>query len=116
MGALITLLPQISALINNPAVAAMLPLIQQLLSQVGTAQFPGVDPNKAPAAGAALFDLNSVKWVQAALGLEADGIYGDATKAAVKAFQGAHGLVVDGWAGSLTQDALRTSILPKTSA
>lgn len=106
MGALIALLPTILSLMNNPDIQKLIPL----LAQLGTAAFPNVDPNKAQSAGAALFDVNSVKWVQAYLKLTADGIYGDGTKEAVKKFQEAHGLVVDGWAGSATQEAMRAAL------
>src|SRR5215813_13985513 len=106
MGALIALLPQILTALNNPAVQALLPLIQQALSQIGQAQFPGVDPNKAGTAGATLFDTNSVKWVQSFLKLNPDGIYGEDTKDHVKTFQKDHGLVADGWAGEKTQEAM----------
>src|SRR6266487_4151557 len=111
MGALLALLPTILSLMNNPDIQKLLPLLMQL----GQGTFPNVDPNKAGAAGAALFDVNSVKWVQAALNLmgeklEVDGTYGDDIKAAVKTFQVLHNLKVDGWAGSLTQDAMRASI------
>lgn len=108
MGAILGLLPQLLQLINNPAVQAALPLIQQLLTAMGQAQFPTVtDPVKAAVAASDLFDTNCVKWVQAALGLTIDGVYGQATKDAVSRFQEANGLTVDGWAGQLTQDALR---------
>ena len=69
MGALITLIPTILALLNNPAVVALMPLIQQLLSQLGTQSFPGVDPNKAGAAGADLFNTTNTKWAQTALNI-----------------------------------------------
>ncbi len=91
----------------------LMPVVTQLLGQLGQGAFPNVDPNKAGQAAASLFDVNSVKWVQAALGLEPDGIYGDGTKEAVKKFQEAHGLKVDGWAGTATQDAMRVAIKPK---
>jgi murein L,D-transpeptidase YcbB/YkuD len=53
----------------------------------------------------------SVEWLQQSLNtlganLKVDGDYGDATKAAVRAFQQAHGLTVDGWAGVNTQAAI----------
>ena len=118
MGALLTMLPQILSLLNNPAIAALLPLIQQLLSQMGSNAFPGVDPNKAGQAAVSLFDPEHVKWVQTALSvlgqpMEADGVLGDAAKTAVKEFQAANNLVVDGWPGPKTNDALRAALLKK---
>lgn len=121
---LVQFLPQILAAVNNPQVQQFLPLIQQLLQQLGSAQFPGVDPTKAPAAGASLFDSNATKWTQTALNvlgaapaLTVDGSYGEATQAAVSAFQTANKLVVDGWAGTATQDALRAALAkPKPAA
>ena len=116
MGALIALLPQILSLMNNPAVVALLPLLQQILQQLGTQAFPGIDPNKAASAGSALFDTEHVKWGQTALNVlgskvEVDGVYGQGTKAAVSEFQKTHGLVVDGWSGSKTNEALRAALL-----
>src|SRR5215469_16231787 len=102
MGALIALLPTILSLMNNPDIQKLLPLLAQLGSQA----FPGVDAAKAQSAGATLFDVNSIKWVQSFLKLDADGVYGDASKAAVKTFQETHNLVADGWAGQATQDAM----------
>jgi peptidoglycan hydrolase-like protein with peptidoglycan-binding domain len=84
--------------------------VSQLLAQLGQVNFPNVDPNKAAAAGASLFDSNSIKWVQGFLQLEADGINGESTKAAVKKYQEAHGLKVDGWAGHLTQETMRAQL------
>jgi hypothetical protein len=49
---------------------------------------------------------STVKAVQRALGIPADGIYGPQTKRAVRRFQRAHGLVVDGLAGPQTLQAL----------
>jgi peptidoglycan hydrolase-like protein with peptidoglycan-binding domain len=48
----------------------------------------------------------TVKAVQRALGIPADGIYGRQTRRAVRQFQRAHGLTVDGIAGPQTLDAL----------
>jgi soluble lytic murein transglycosylase-like protein len=48
----------------------------------------------------------SVKAIQRALGIPADGIVGPQTRRAIKAFQRAHGLKVDGIAGPATLAAL----------
>jgi hypothetical protein len=48
----------------------------------------------------------SVKALQRALGIPADGIYGSQTRRAVRRFQRAHGLTVDGIAGKQTLAAL----------
>ena len=48
----------------------------------------------------------SVRELQRALGIPADGIYGRRTRRAVRRFQRAHGLHVDGIAGSATLAAL----------
>jgi peptidoglycan hydrolase-like protein with peptidoglycan-binding domain len=42
---------------------------------------------------------DTVKKLQASLGIDADGKFGPATEKAVKEFQSSHGLVVDGLAG-----------------
>jgi peptidoglycan DL-endopeptidase CwlO len=47
-----------------------------------------------------------VRALQRALGVEADGVLGTATRRAVRAFQRAHGLEVDGIAGPATRAAL----------
>jgi len=49
---------------------------------------------------------STVKALQKALGVPADGIYGPQTRRAVRRFQRAHGLVVDGLAGPQTLQAL----------
>lgn len=55
-----------------------------------------LDLNRAPS------DVWTTRDVQRALGVEADGIYGRVTTAAVKAHQTAHGLKVDGIVGPRT--------------
>jgi murein L,D-transpeptidase YcbB/YkuD len=54
-------------------------------------------------------------WIQTALqargyDLEADGKYGEATRAAVEQYQKSKGLKVDGWAGKETIDALHGDV------
>jgi peptidoglycan hydrolase-like protein with peptidoglycan-binding domain len=49
---------------------------------------------------------NEVVQVQTLLGIDADGIFGKKTEAAVKAFQAANGLKVDGIVGRQTWAAL----------
>ena len=49
---------------------------------------------------------STVKALQKALGVPADGIYGPQTRRAVRRFQRSHGLVVDGLAGPQTLQAL----------
>lgn len=48
-----------------------------------------------------------IREIQKALGIEADGIKGPKTKAAIKKFQKDHGLVADGIVGPKTEAALR---------
>jgi peptidoglycan hydrolase-like protein with peptidoglycan-binding domain len=116
MGALLAMLPQLLALMNNPTVVALLPVIQQLLAQLGTSAFPSVDPARAGEAGTALFDSEHIKWVQTALTvlgspLVVDGVLGEKAKATVAVFQNAHGLVADGWPGPKTAEVLRAELL-----
>jgi peptidoglycan hydrolase-like protein with peptidoglycan-binding domain len=104
------------------AAAQRIPELQQilpLLTQLGTATFPGLSADKAPVAAATTLDVNGVKWTQTALNLllnaslEVDGIYGPATKAAVTRFQSANNLEADGWAGTKTADALRAALMAR---
>jgi Transglycosylase-like domain/Putative peptidoglycan binding domain len=72
-------------------------------------------------AGSAVHAAGStVRALQSALGLTADGIYGPQTRRAVRRFQRAHGLTVDGIAGPATLGALglqaRTASRTTTSA
>lgn len=85
----------------------------------------GVSSGSAPAAGgtAAFTGSNlkigstgdSVKALQSALGITADGIYGPQTQAAVKAYQAKNGLAVDGIAGQQTFGALGNITIPKAN-
>jgi murein L,D-transpeptidase YcbB/YkuD len=83
-----------------------------VLTSLAKQYFPGV-PNPV-AVGATMLDVVTVKHIQSALNsknqagvvLDVDGLYGAATKDAVKAFQTANKLTVDGWAGKNTQKLL----------
>jgi hypothetical protein len=55
----------------------------------------------------------SVKRIQRALGIKADGVMGPKTKRAIKRFQRAHGLKADGVAGPATLEALGLAGKPK---
>ena len=59
-----------------------------------------------PAGGAAAAPRVSVKAIQRALGIPADGVAGPRTRRALKRFQRAHGLKADGVAGTATLFAL----------
>jgi peptidoglycan hydrolase-like protein with peptidoglycan-binding domain len=114
MEQLLRLLPVILAAAQRiPELHQILPL----LTQLGTTTFPGLSPDKAPAAAATTLDVNGVKWTQTALNLllneslKIDGVYGAATKAAVSKFQTANNLQADGWAGTKTADALRAALI-----
>jgi peptidoglycan hydrolase-like protein with peptidoglycan-binding domain len=58
---------------------------------------------------------DDVKKLQTALGIDADGIYGDKTAAAVTEYQKANGLSVDGIAGNQTLGKLYTPTKPATT-
>jgi len=58
----------------------------------------------APGGGSA--SSGSVRSLQAALGISADGVFGPATESAVKSFQSSHGLTTDGVVGPATWAAL----------
>lgn len=88
-----------------------------VLQQVGGELFPALkDPIKEVAAAAdALFNPHGTMWIQTSLntliksGLDVDGDYGPATKAAVTNFQTANQPAagpIDGWAGRKTQAVL----------
>lgn len=113
---LITLVPQLAAEAKSDhdlatkiktVAGAAWPELEPFIKDL----FPGVQPALLPAAGSLLVDHTRVKRIQEALNargahLDADGWYGDLSKAAVREFQKANGLTVDGWAGKNTQDAL----------
>jgi peptidoglycan hydrolase-like protein with peptidoglycan-binding domain len=85
--------------------------VLELITQAGATLFPNLSGDKQIAAGALRFDHETTLRIQKQLNklgakLEADGYYGNATKAAVTEFQKANGLTVDGWAGKNTQAAL----------
>lgn len=62
-------------------------------------------------------DPSSVRTLQRALGLTADGVLGPQTRKAIKRFQRAHGLVADGIVGPLTRAAMAgTATTASTSA
>ena len=66
----------------------------------------------APAASSAKTSTSTVKAVQRALGITADGIAGPQTRRAIKRFQRTHGLKVDGVIGPATLGALGISAKP----
>jgi len=57
-----------------------------------------------------------VKWVQKRLGVNADGIFGDATKQAASNFQKANGLNADGEIGKMTWTKLLNSLVQSGSS
>ena len=59
-----------------------------------------------PLAGLPYHTPELTKWVQARVGCNVDGIYGQVTADAVKGWQSSHGLVVDGIAGYNTIKSL----------
>ncbi|MGD0639858.1 MAG: peptidoglycan-binding domain-containing protein [Roseiarcus sp.] len=60
-----------------------------------------------PESIAAGYPTHSVKWIQAKVGVTADGIMGPATIAAIRAFQAAHQLSADGVVGPKTLAAMQ---------
>jgi Transglycosylase-like domain/Putative peptidoglycan binding domain len=66
----------------------------------------------APRASASTSSRTTIKAVQRALGIAADGIAGPQTRRAIKRFQRTHGLKVDGVIGPATLGALGISAKP----
>jgi peptidoglycan hydrolase-like protein with peptidoglycan-binding domain len=82
----------------------------------------GMVPRK-PAPGVYSVTLYSTRWLQASLNmlgvtpaLDVDGVYGDGTKATVRAFQTSAGIDVDGLAGPQTNDAIVAALAAKASS
>ena len=116
---LIAIAPQIQNAIKTgiPIVDAVMrasPDLLPLLEQIGKTVFPQLSGTNAQwAAGNMIFNVEMTKSLQDDLNklganpaLVADGIYGNATKAAVTKFQTDHGLEADGWAGPQTLPAI----------
>jgi peptidoglycan hydrolase-like protein with peptidoglycan-binding domain len=59
---------------------------------------------------------DDVKLLQTMLGINADGIFGDQTEAAVIKFQSEHNLDADGIVGAMTWAALEAKSAAKTAA
>jgi Putative peptidoglycan binding domain len=102
------------------AVLAEMPAVTAVLTTIGKALFPNVNPSLAYVAAAqTLYDPISIKVAQAGLNalgqtpaLDVDGIPGSKTKTAVAAFQTANPpLVADGWPGPKTNAAITAKVL-----
>lgn len=82
------------------------------VSTAGTSPRPSVPPPSPSAARVPSQTLRrgasgeDVRWVQRRLGLEADGVFGPQTEAAVRRFQEQQGLSADGVVGPLTRARL----------
>lgn len=84
------------------------PAVIDIFSKIGADLFPNLKPGEQQAAASVRLDAELVKRIQTKLNeggatLQVDGLYGPATKAAVKGYQVKNGLEPDGWAGPLTQ-------------
>lgn len=105
-------------------IKSIAPTVLPLVEAIGKALFPTVTgPNVVLAGADVLFDPTGVKWTQNAVNkfnknttLLVDGIYGNATKDVVKAYQTNHvdssgkPLDVDGWCGKKTRASLTTEL------
>lgn len=110
---------EIAAVLNGGAVTP-LPVVVNQPQPVGTSPWAGKDPNASYANGSRVLRLYSagtdVQFAQRTVGATPDGYYGNATVAAVKAWQGRNGLVKDGifgprsWAKALTQPGTPTGV------
>jgi murein L,D-transpeptidase YcbB/YkuD len=120
---LIQFAPQIQGAIKTgiPIVDAVMrasPDLLPLLEQVGKSVFPQLTGTNAQwAAGNMIFNVEMTTSLQADLNklgtspaLVTDGVYGNATKAAVARFQADHALEADGWAGPQTLPAIAKAV------
>jgi hypothetical protein len=89
--------------------AAMTAVTSSALAAGGTASTGGATAGSAPAKPKRV----SVKRIQRALGIKADGVLGPKTRRAIKRFQRAHDLKPDGVAGPATLEALGLAGKPK---
>lgn len=107
---LLPLIPQLKELMSNPAIAEIIKIITSFAGEI----FPGGAKPKTP--DDVLTRVKAIQQTVNDLGqtppLLVDGIYGEATKAAVKAFQEKNGLEADGWFGQKT-DAKAKEVLKK---
>lgn len=118
---LIELLPRLQATLAEKQsvpelVTKLAPDLLPILQQIGGQLFPGLSLASQASVGALAFDPDRVRWIQASMNkltgstLVVDGHYGNATKAAVTAFQQKHGLEPDGWAGNATSSAMEAEL------
>lgn len=85
-----------------------------MFESLGGGLFPELPKEEQTVAGTTMFDRDNVKRIQTEMNkrghanpaLDVDGLYGKATKAAVKDYQSKNSLDADGWAGPLTMAKL----------